>query len=114
MVAETLNLSGAEVYGVISFYPDFRDVPPPRVPVRLCRAEACQANGCETVVDHARRRFGIDIGAQTGDGTVGLDEVFCLGVCGVGPAALVGGRLVARLDGDGLDALIDEALEQPS
>jgi len=113
VIADVLNLSRADVHGVMSFYTDFRDTPPPRVTVQLCRAEACQANGCEAVVDHARRRFGIDVGGQTGDGTVGLDEVFCLGLCGVGPAALVGDRLLARIDGDRLDEAVDTALEQP-
>ncbi len=111
VVADVLNLSRAEVHGVITFYTDFRSTPPPRVAVRLCRAEACQANGCEAVVDHARVRFGVDIGAETSDGTVGLGEVFCLGLCGVGPAALVGDRLLARVDGDALDAAVDAALE---
>lgn len=111
VVADVLNLSPAEVHGVVTYYTDFRTTPPPRLEVRLCRAEACQANGCEGVVDHARQRLGIDVGAETGDGTVGLVEVFCLGLCGVGPAAQVGGRLLARLDGAALDAAVDAALE---
>ena len=111
VVAGVLNLSRAEVHGVVTYYADFRTTPPPRLEVQLCRAEACQANGCEGVVDHARQRFGIDVGAETGDGTVGLAEVFCLGLCGVGPAARVGDRLLARLDADALDAAVDDALE---
>lgn len=113
VVADVLNLSRAEVHGVMTFYADFRSAPPPRLQVQLCRAEACQANGCEEVVDHARRRFGIDVGAQTDDGTIGLDEVFCLGLCGSGPSGRIGGRVVARLDGERLDTLVDDALEQP-
>lgn len=111
VVADVLNLSRAEVHGVVTFYTDFRSTPPPRVTVQLCRAEACQANGCEGIVDHARRRFGIEVGDQTEDGTVGLDEVFCLGLCGVGPAARVGERVLARLDRSALDAAVDAALE---
>lgn len=114
VVADVLNLSRAEVHGVITFYADFRDTPPPRVQVQLCRAEACQANGCEALVDHAQRRFGVEVGGRTDDGTVGLDEVFCLGLCGLGPAARVGDRVLARVDPDRLDATVDAALEVPS
>jgi len=110
VVADVLNLSRAEVHGVISFYADFRTRPPAETAIAICRGEACQAVGAERLVDHAKSRLGVDVGAQTADGAVELQQIFCFGNCALGPTASVAGRLHGRLDADRLDALIDEAL----
>jgi formate dehydrogenase subunit gamma len=108
-VAEVLNLSRAEVHGVISFYTDFRTAPPADITVDVCRGEACQARGAEALVAHAKSRLGVDLGQQTADGSVELRQVFCFGNCALGPTASVAGRLRGRLTPDALDALIDDA-----
>jgi formate dehydrogenase subunit gamma len=107
IIAGALNLTRAEVHGVISFYHDFRrTLPAPHV-VRLCRAEACQASGGDALAAHAERALGVALGGTTADGQVRLEAVYCLGLCACGPAAMVDGRPVGRLDPDRLDGLID-------
>jgi formate dehydrogenase subunit gamma len=97
-IATALNLTRAEVYGVVSFYHDFRQTSDPRPVIKLCRAEACQARGVEALVaglpDQKR---------------VKIEAVYCLGLCAVGPAALVGGEVHARLDAGALNALVASA-----
>jgi formate dehydrogenase subunit gamma len=108
-VAEVLNLSRAEVHGVISFYTDFRTSPPAEVTVALCRGEACQAMGAERLVAHASESLGLHVGEKTADGSVELRQVFCFGNCALGPTGSVAGRLRGRLTAETLDALIDDA-----
>ncbi len=109
LIAAHLNLSRADVHGIVSFYHDFRRIPPGRHTLRLCRAEACQAVGCETVAESVRSRLGINWHDTTADGMVTLEPVFCLGLCASGPAALLDGHPVGRLTpkaaGELLDAL---------
>ena len=105
MIAAALNLSLAEVRGVISFYHDFRRAPPGRRVIRLCRAEACQAVGCEALVDHVAHARGLAIDTTSPNGAVTFETVYCLGNCALGPAALVDGALVGRLTPATLDAL---------
>lgn len=107
-IAERLNISKAEVHGVVSFYHDFRAAPAGRHVVKLCRAEACQAMGADALVARAEARLGVAMHETTRDGTVTLEPVFCLGLCACGPAAMIDGRIVGRLDADRLDALLDE------
>ncbi len=107
LVAEALNLSRAEVHGVVTFYRDFRQTPPGRATVRLCRAEACQAQGSDALVAHAKGRLGVDVGETTRDGAVTLDSVFCLGNCALGPSVQVDGTLHGRVDPTRFDALLD-------
>ncbi len=107
MVAEALNLSRAEVLGVLTFYHDFRRVPAGRHVLRICRAEACQAVGGRALADHARRSLGVDWHGTTADDRVTLEPVFCLGLCARGPAALVDGEPVADLDAARLDAHLE-------
>ncbi|HEV8556983.1 MAG TPA: formate dehydrogenase subunit gamma [Actinophytocola sp.] len=109
VIAEELNLSKAEVHGVISFYADFRSAPAGRTVVRLCRAEACQSVGAERLVAHAKQVFGVKLGQTTPDGSVTLEQVFCLGNCALGPAAQINGKLHGRLDETRLDALVVDA-----
>jgi formate dehydrogenase subunit gamma len=108
MIATTLNLTRAEVHGIVSFYHDFRSAPPGRHVLRLCRAEACQSLGADALAAHVRDHLGVDWHDTTADGVVTLEPVFCLGLCAVGPAALLDGAPLARLD----DAKIDAALER--
>ncbi|HEV2780959.1 MAG TPA: formate dehydrogenase subunit gamma [Actinophytocola sp.] len=109
VIAEELNLSRAEVHGVISFYADFRSEPAGRTVVKLCRAEACQSVGAERLVAHAQQVFGVKLGQTTADGSVTLEQVFCLGNCALGPAAQINGKLHGRLDETRLDSLIVNA-----
>lgn len=97
-IAKALMLSKAEVHGVISFYHDFREKPAGRHVLKLCRAEACQTVGGDAVADRIKRALGIDWHETTPDGRVTLEPVFCLGLCACGPAAMVDGRLVGRVD----------------
>lgn len=107
MIAEALNLSRAEVQGTLSFYHDFKGKPAAGRVIKLCRAEACQAQGCESLVEHARRQgIGVDDHAATG---ARIETVYCLGNCALGPAALVEGELIGRLDVARLAALIEGA-----
>jgi len=100
LVAAELNLSRAEVHGVVTFYHDFRSEPSGRSVVKLCRAEACQSVGAEELVGQVEQALGIKLGATTPDGAVTLDQAFCLGNCALGPAGLIDGRLRGRLDED--------------
>lgn len=109
VLAEVLNVSKADVYGVISFYHDFRTTPPPRHVLKICRAEACQAVGGDGLADHACQKLGVKFGEETSDGRVGLEAVYCLGLCSTAPSAMFDGRLVARLDRAKLDELVTEA-----
>ena len=106
IVARELNISRADVHGVISFYADFRGEPAGRTVVKLCRAEACQSVGAERLVAHAQQVFGVKLGQTTQDGSITLEQVFCLGNCALGPAAQINGKLHGRLDESRLDALI--------
>ena len=99
-IAEALNLSRAEVHGVVSFYHDFRTEADPRPEVQLCRAEACQARGVEALVA---------LGERAAGDRVRLETVYCLGLCSVGPAARVGDAVHARLDEAALVALVETA-----
>src|SRR5262245_31250540 len=84
-IAKALNLSRAEVHGVVSFYHDFRSARPGRHVVRICLAEACQAMGAERLRDHARQSLQVDLHATTRDGAVTLEPVYCLGNCACAP-----------------------------
>lgn len=107
IIAGALNLSRAEVHGVVSFYHDFRQRPTGRHVLRLCRAEACQAAGGDALAAHAERSLGVAMGDTTADGALTLEAAYCLGLCATGPAALLDGHPLGRLDADRLDAAID-------
>lgn len=104
-IAKALNLSRADVHGVITFYHDFRRVAPGRHVVKLCRAESCQARGGAEIEVAAARRLGVAMGETRADGQVALEPVYCLGLCAIGPNALVDGRPVARIDADALERI---------
>lgn len=109
VIARALNLSKAEVHGVMSFYHDFREAPAGKHVLKLCRAEACQAMGADRVAAHAQAALGVDWHGTTPDATLTLEPVFCLGLCACGPAAMLDGRLIGRCDEAQVDALIAEA-----
>ncbi len=109
MLADALNLTRAEVHGVVSFYHDFRRTPPGRHVLRLCRAEACQSMGAEALAAQAQAALQVGWGQTSADHAVTLEPVYCLGLCAVAPAGLVDGTPVGRLDGARLQALIDGA-----
>ena len=109
LIAEILNITRAEVHGVVTFYHDFRRAPAGRHTLRLCRAEACQSAGGEGLAARAEAALGIASGETTRDGALTLGAVYCLGLCAVAPSAMLDGRVVGRLDEASLDALLDEA-----
>ena len=112
VLADELNLSRADVHGVVSFYHDFRSEPAGRATVRVCRAEACQAVGAERLVAHLRDRYGVSLGETSRDGSLTTEQVFCLGNCALGPAAQVNGRLHGRLDEVRLSLILEKAISQ--
>ncbi len=107
MVAEALNLSRAEVFGVVGFYHEFRRHPAGRAVVKLCRAEACQSMGGDALAARARDRLGVDWHGTTPDGAVTLEPVYCLGLCATAPAGMVDGEVVGRLTPARLDAILE-------
>jgi formate dehydrogenase subunit gamma len=108
-LADALNLSRAEVHGVVTFYHDFRREPAGRHVLKMCRAEACQAMGGEALVAHAEDRLGVTYGSTSADGRVTLEPVYCLGLCATAPSAMIDGRAVGRLTAARLEALLKGA-----
>lgn len=104
LLADLLNLGRAEVHGVISFYHDFRDHPAGRRVLKICRAEACQAVGGAAVAQSVLDRLGLDWHGTTPDGAVSVEPVYCLGLCACGPAAMLDGRVIGRIDADRIEA----------
>jgi formate dehydrogenase subunit gamma len=108
LIAAVLNVTRAEVHGVVTFYHDFRHAPPARHVLKLCRAEACQSTGGDKLAAHAEAKIGVALGGATADGRVSLEPVYCLGLCAVAPSAMLDGRVVGRMDEEKLDALLAE------
>ncbi len=104
MIAAVLNLSRAEVHGAMSFYHDFKSEPAPGRVIKVCRAESCQAKGGEAAARALLAELGIGWGGSTADGRIGVEAVYCLGLCAVSPAALADRRLLGRVDGEALVA----------
>lgn len=102
-IADVLNLSVAEVHGVVSFYHDFRTAPRAAHTVQLCRAEACQSVGAQQLYDET---VAAASGDELGDG-VEVTQAFCFGNCALGPAGMVDGQLHGRLDGDRIRSLTE-------
>jgi formate dehydrogenase subunit gamma len=109
LIASALNVSRAEVHGVISFYHDFRHTPPGLHTLKMCRAEACQSMGCDKVIRHVEDRLGVKLGETTGDGWFTVDAVYCLGNCALSPAVMLDGKLYGRVSAQVADFLIDDA-----
>lgn len=108
VIAKGLNLSRAEVHGVISFYHDFKTHPVGRHSVQICRAEACQSMGSRLLESHAKEALEIDYGETTADGNITLEPVYCLGNCACSPSVRIDDRIYARVDQNRFDALITE------
>ncbi len=114
LLADRLNLSRAEVHGVISYYHHFRTTPAGKHVVQVCRAEACQARGADALVAHAKQKLGIDFHETTSDGSVTLEPVYCLGQCACGPAIMVGEAIHAHVTPQRFDALLVAASATPT
>jgi formate dehydrogenase subunit gamma len=109
VIARELNLSRAEVHGVVSFYHDYRDHPTGRHVLKLCRAEACQSMGGDELAERVKALLGIDFHQTTLDGAVTLEPVYCLGLCSCAPAAMLDGEVHGRVDTDLAKELVAEA-----
>lgn len=105
-VADALNLSRAEVHGVVSFYHDFRKAPAGRKVVKICQAESCQAMGSRELTAHAERTLGVGLNETTADGEVTIEPVWCLGNCACSPAVMVDERVYGRVDAAKLEGLL--------
>lgn len=110
-IARALNLSRAEVHGVISFYHDFRTHPSGRHLLRLCRAEACQSMGAEQLAQAVQRELGVQFGDTSADGEVTLEPVYCLGNCACAPAVMLDGQVYGRMSAPSVTALLRQAEE---
>jgi formate dehydrogenase subunit gamma len=105
-IAQALNLSRAEVHGVISFYHYFRETPPGKTTVHLCRAESCQAKGAKALEAHVKNKLGIDYHETSADGKFSLEPVYCLGLCSVSPSMQIGEQLYGRANAELFDSVI--------
>lgn len=108
VICDALNISRAELHGVVSFYHDFREAPAGRHVVKICRAEACQAMGGADLAEATLARLGVEWHGTTANGAVTIEPVYCLGLCACAPAAMVDGRVVGRLDAAGMARICDE------
>ncbi|MBO0905428.1 formate dehydrogenase subunit gamma [Jiella sonneratiae] len=108
-IAAALNLTRAEVHGVVTFYHDFHKEPRGRHILKVCRAEACQAAGSDGIADAIEKALGIGFGETTPDGQVTLEAVYCLGLCAAAPSAMLDRRIVGRLSEAKVGALVEEA-----
>ncbi len=112
-IASALNLSRAEVHGVVSFYHDFRSEAPGRHLVHICRAEACQSMGADGLADYARQRLGVDFHGTTLNGAVSLEPIYCLGNCALSPAMMVDGEVYGRVTPKRFAAVMDDLEAKP-
>ena len=103
LIASALNLSKAEVHGTITFYHDFRSELPGSQVLKICRAEACQSVGCESIVDHLHSAHGIEMNSTTKDRRLTVETIYCLGNCALGPSIMLDGELIGRADNDLID-----------
>lgn len=109
VIAKALNLSRAEVHGVMSFYHDFRSTKAGMVQVKICRAEACQSMGALPLIEGFLAKRGLKLGDTSDDGSITVEAVYCLGNCAMAPAATVNGKLAGRLTHAKLEKLVSEA-----
>jgi formate dehydrogenase subunit gamma len=105
-IANELNLSRAEVHGVVSFYHDFRSEAPGKTVIKICQAESCQAMGGRELTAHAAKSLGIGLHETTADGEITLEPVYCLGNCACSPALMIDDKVVGRVDAAGFDRLL--------
>lgn len=108
-IADELNLSRADVHGVVRFYHDFRTAPPGKRVVKICQAESCQAMGSRELTAHAEKSLGVALHDTTADGEVTLEPVYCLGNCACSPAMMIGEQVYGRVDAGTFDRLVKGA-----
>jgi formate dehydrogenase subunit gamma len=109
LIARALNITKAEVYSTISFYHDFRNIPPGRHVLKMCRSEACQSMDCDKLIQHVENRLAIQLGQTTADGTFTVEQIYCLGLCSQPPAVMLDGRPYGRVTPQVVDSLLDDA-----
>jgi formate dehydrogenase subunit gamma len=105
-IANALNLSRAEVHGVVSFYHDFKRQPQGKHTIKICRAEACQSMGVDKLCDHAEKKLGTEIGGTSKDGKFTVEAVYCLGNCALSPAIMIGEDLYGKVDPKRFDEIV--------
>ena len=110
-IADAINWSRADVHGVLTYYHDFRPQPPGRHVLKVCRAESCQAVGCEQLEQHLQDKHGVAMGETSADGKVTVEPAYCLGNCALSPAVLLDDKVYGRVTPQRLDALLDCAEE---
>ena len=108
-IAKALNLSVAEVHGVVTFYHHFRTHAPGRHILQICRAESCQAMGSEALEAHVKKTLGVDYHETTQDGAITLEAIYCLGNCACSPSIMIDERVCGRVDVDRINQIIAEA-----
>lgn len=109
IIAKALNVTTAEVHGVISFYHDYRKAPAGRHILKICRAEACQSMGGKALAEGVLAKLGLDWHGTTANGNLTVEPVYCLGLCACSPAAMIDGKVVGRLTSERMSALLKEA-----
>lgn len=107
-IADGLNITRAEMHGIVTFYHDFRHEPAGRHVLKICRAEACQARGSDRVAEAAEKALGLSFGETSPDGRVTLEAVYCLGLCAAGPSAMLDRRVIGRLTEAKIAPLVEE------
>lgn len=110
-ISEALNLSVAEVHGVVSFYHHFRTSEPGRHILQVCRAESCQAMGCSSLELHLKSTLGVDYHQTTADGAITLEPVYCLGNCALSPAVMLDDEIYGRVSATQIDQIVASAKE---
>jgi formate dehydrogenase subunit gamma len=111
-IADALNISRAEILGVVSFYHDYKREMPAKYCIKLCRAEACQAVGSETLAAHVEKKWNAPTGGKSADDQIELEAVYCLGNCALGPSAMIDGELFGRMTPERLDMLVEQRIEK--
>jgi len=107
LIAESLNISRADVYGVLTFYHDFRTEPPGKNIVKICQAEACQAMGSRALTQHAGEKLGIGLGKTDSAGEFTLEAVYCLGNCACTPSIMINDKVYGKVDKNKFNQLVD-------
>lgn len=106
VIAKELNLSRAEVHGVVTFYHDFKREPRGKYTIKVCRAESCQAMNSDALCAHAEKLLGAELGSTTTDGKYSIEAVYCLGNCALSPAIMIGEELYGKVDPKRFDAIL--------
>jgi len=106
-LARELNLSRADIHGVVSFYHDFRTTAPGQHVLKICQAESCQAMGSRNLTAYAEEKLGVDLHGTTDDGKLTLEPVYCLGNCACSPAIMIDNKVYGRVDQNKLDSIVD-------